>query len=285
MGAISQVDPGRRLPAPIHVQPYHRDHCFDGKPVLPAVEAMVLLAASVQQNCPQTDCRSMTDARFERFAFLPPAPAVVETLHELTALPEGGVRAELMTRQRAKTSAMSRTKCHAGLVFGAGREKPLRERAPLPTGGYAVGTDRLYRELVPFGSSFQSVKGSLTLTAAGAVARIRVDGKFLAVGPMGAALVLDGAFHAACAWGQRHVGVVAFPVGFARRRIFNSPAPGIDYRAHVFAGHACGGPDTGALLFDIRIYDQNGVLHEALDGLEMRDVSRGRIVPPDWVRV
>ena len=80
-------------------------------------------------------------------------------------------------------------------------------------------------------------------------------------------------------------GMVAFPVGFARRRIFNLPAPGVDYRAHVFACNTSGGPDTGALLFDIRIYDLSGVLHEALDGLDMRDVSRGRIVPPGWVRV
>jgi len=31
---------------------------------------------------------------------------------------------------------------------------------------------------------------------------------------------LDAAVHAACCWGQRYAGIVAFPVGFAERIIY-----------------------------------------------------------------
>jgi hypothetical protein len=282
--ALSEINGTRRLPAPIRVQPYHGDHCFDGKPVLSAVEAMAALAASVRVHYPQVDCRTMADARFDRFAFLPPAPAVVDTFHELDAAAGGRVRAQLITRQRGKASAMTRTKHHACLLFGSDQRPFGGPRPPMPGGGFKIAADRLYRDLVPFGPAFQTIIGQVALSAAGAVARVRNPGKVPVASPLGAALLLDGAFHAACAWGQRHAAMVAFPVGFARRRIIKRPLAGAACEAHIFADADPANSVQGGLTFDIQIYDEDQKLCEVVEGLAMRDVSRGRLQPPAWVR-
>ena len=49
----------QRLPLTIAVQPWYQDHAVDGKIVLPAVETMLLLAASVAKDYPATDITTM----------------------------------------------------------------------------------------------------------------------------------------------------------------------------------------------------------------------------------
>ena len=86
--------------------------------------------------------------------------------------------------------------------------------------------------------------------------------------------------HAACIWGQRFAGVVPFPVGFDGRRVHVPTRPGESYWAHVLPVKDAG----GVLTLDLRLYDREGRLCEACAGLRMRDVSGGRLRPPDWVR-
>ncbi len=271
------------MAATLRVHPRHGDHRYGGEPVLPAVEAMALLAASAAQAFPRVDCRVMGAARFERFLPLPPAPAGVETFHELTLLPDGAVRAELMTRQQGRNTALSRMRVHAGITFGPAGAPPSRPQIPPAAGGLRFAAERLYRDLVPFGAAFQSVCGTIDLTAEGATAAVRSPGDGPAAQRLGALLVLDGAFHLACAWGQRHGGFVGFPVGFARRRVCRPAAVGEPYQARVSAGRPSTGPVKG-YFFDVGVYDAAGGLCEMVEGLDMRDLSRGRIRPPDWVR-
>jgi hypothetical protein len=42
--------------------------------------------------------------------------------------------------------------------------------------------------------------------------------------------------------------------------------------------------DQESLMFDAWIYDSNGVIFEAIRGIKMRDVSRGRLHPPQWIK-
>ena len=56
-----------RLPLSIQVPPYLLDHQFRGKAVLPAVEAMGILAASTLAHLPGTAVYSMQNASFDKF--------------------------------------------------------------------------------------------------------------------------------------------------------------------------------------------------------------------------
>ncbi len=38
------------------------------------------------------------------------------------------------------------------------------------------------------------------------------------------------------------------------------------------------------LIFDAWIYDQNGTICESILGLRMRDITRGRMRPPQWIK-
>ena len=60
-----------RIPLTIAVQPWFHDHFFGDKIVLPAVEAMLLLAAHVLKVYPEIDIRVMEDATFAKFLEIP----------------------------------------------------------------------------------------------------------------------------------------------------------------------------------------------------------------------
>jgi hypothetical protein len=42
--------------------------------------------------------------------------------------------------------------------------------------------------------------------------------------------------------------------------------------------------DQESLTFDAWIYDLNGVVYEAIRGIKMRDVTQGRLRPPQWIQ-
>jgi len=56
-----------RIPLTIAVQPWFSDHFFGDRIILPAVEAMLVLAAQVLDNYPGTDIRRMQDVAFAKF--------------------------------------------------------------------------------------------------------------------------------------------------------------------------------------------------------------------------
>ncbi len=97
----------------------------------------------------------------------------------------------------------------------------------------------------------------------------------------GSPFPLDAALHVACAWCQRYGDTVALPVGFGSRRIVQPIVPGESCRARI----AAKGLSEGAFLFDILILGSDERLREELSGVRMRDVSQGRLRPPDWIRV
>ncbi|MFV9646580.1 MAG: hypothetical protein ACNYWU_12220, partial [Desulfobacterales bacterium] len=97
--------------------------------------------------------------------------------------------------------------------------------------------------------------------------------------PLGSPFPLDAAFHAACAWGQRYSAVVGFPVGFDKRIVIQPTRPGDSYTCLILPVNVT----TDLLAFDIWLYDLNGILFEAVSGVQMRDVSAGRMKPPQWV--
>jgi hypothetical protein len=138
----------------------------------------------------------------------------------------------------------------------------------------------VYRELIPFGASYQNIIGDLTVSKEGVLADIQGGSGAADDDTFGSPFVLDAAMHAACVWGQRFAGMVAFPVGFDRRMIYKATKKGGAYCARINPVKA----EREALTFDLWIFDQDGLIHESVSGLRMRDITGGRIRPPVWIR-
>lgn len=285
MGAVPPVDPGGRLAVTIPVEPAWSDHRFQGRAVLPAVEALQLLARQVRERAPGRPVRHLRNVAFDKFLELPPAGESVAAWCELLPQDDGSLRATLLTRARAASSPMIRTRVHARAEFHADDGPPLPAAldlaAALAGPCFTVEPAALYRDLVPFGPAFRTIARPLYVTPEGALAIIDAParGPGAADEPLGSPFVLDAALHAACAWSQRHAGIVAFPVGFDRRVVVRPTEPGGTYVSRVFPR----GSVAGVLTFDVWVLDTNGRFFEVLSGVTMRDVSGGTLRPPEWV--
>jgi len=257
--------------------------------VLPAVEAAELLARAARRFLPGTDVTAMVDLRFDKFLFLDPEAPPTAAFCDLALHENGDIQAVLATRTTSKKAAMTRVKEHAAVRFS--RRKPDRPdlmpdlaldlASALEGACFTVENDDIYRELVPFGPAFRNVT-RVHLTAGGAIAEIKTP--FDPAGEettrqLGSPFPLDAAFHAACVWGQRFAGVVAFPLAVDRRRIFRNTRPGDTYFGHVTPVRG----EPGRLNFDLRLFDSGGRLCETAAGVRMRDVSGGKLKPPRWI--
>ena len=272
------------LPLSITIDPWLFDHHFEGTAILPAVEMLQHLARAAQSHFPKATVTSMQHASFDRFLRIESACTVIEACCNLVMEEKGTIRATLTTVAKLKSTAATRVKQHATVCFSAAA--PLVTKPP--TGsldafhipGFEIPAHRLYAELVPFGPAFQSVQDRVTLTENAAFARVYAADHPGASGPLGSPFPLDGSLHAACAWAQRYCGVVAFPVAVDERVLVQPIAPGETISCSVIPMALL----EGVIKFDIWLHDQEGGLREMVKGVAMKDVSRGRMVPPAWVR-
>jgi phosphopantetheinyl transferase len=282
--APSLVRERLQFPITIPVEPYLRDHRFNGQVILSAVEILRRLAVSLQSHYPGTPIRRMQSASFDRFLTIDDGCSLLEARHELEIHENGLLCSRLTTIGLVPGKAVRRTKVHAVVDFA----KPIPDRDPLPMDlassldgiAFEVSASRLYEELVPFGPAYRSLT-SLFLSESGALGRLRAPEHNASAAPLGSPFPFDGALHAACAWGQRFRHVTAFPVGFQERTIFNPTKQGGTYICRVLPL----APVGEALRFDIRIYAPDGILCEDIKGVVMKDVFGGRIRPPDWIRI
>lgn len=267
-----------RIPLTLPLKPWFRDHCFGGKSVMPAVETMLLLAAKVKEIYPAIDVRIMEDVRFAKFLEIPPETAVLDCFIEFTEMSDGGVRVKLLSRTQFK--AMSRIKEHGEILFSSAHSDDADSYPdkivypPQSTGPVTeISADHIYRELVPFGSTYQTLQETLFLSggeAWGKVKAPRLSNDFNFIQEIiGTPFPLDGAFHAACVLGQQSVDFVPFPVGFARRVITRPTQPGCRYNIKVLQISET----SDELVFDLVLFDDEGRVYEDLSGLCMRDVT------------
>ncbi|MGD8366928.1 MAG: polyketide synthase dehydratase domain-containing protein [Desulfobacterales bacterium] len=271
------------MPIQIPVRPDLFDHRFEDRPVYPAVEAMEVLAGTVRTLRADAAVDALADVRFDKFLPIPDGRQHLSVFCDVRS--EGdGIRAEMQSRVRLP-SGFTRNKIHASARF-----EPAPVAEPDPGAGprqlpdedvFPVSAERLYRELVPFGKRFQTLIGDVALFSTEARAVVRCPEKRPTPGRLlGNSFVLDGAFHAACAWGQRFAGVVAFPVGIDKRRVLLPTRAQDRYSVRVLPTRT--GSDL--LVFAIEIADDSGKTRERLEGVRMRDVSGGRWKPPDWIK-
>ena len=339
-----------RRPVDIPIFPCLRDHRFAGRAVLPAVEAMQILAATLPADRTDLLPTRIRDARFDKFLFLPDEIDRISAFHEIAEDSDGETVSRLMTRTTS-AKGFSRIKEHVTLRWERARHRhapdarrsgnggnagndgseigaanPGRGRNPaLPSGSVGRGcapapgcprpfpateppemfipSDRLYAEMVPFAPAFHNLAGGVRLWPEGATAEVFAPDHPAFPGPLGSPFPLDAAFHAACAWSQRYAGIVAFPVGLAIRDVMEPTRPGERYRATILRVRTDSDPSFPAgistledspasavgkgpgetLAFDIHLTDDRDRLRESAFGVEMRDVSGGRLRPPSWV--
>lgn len=266
----------QRIPLSITVKPWFRDHFFGGKIVLPAVETMLLIAAHVARVYPEIDVTVMENCQFAKFLEILPESATVAALLECDDIAGGRVQAKLLSRQHFK--AMSRIKEHCEIFFSpASAEKSKNQlvrnfqSVPPVQCLTEVKVEHLYRKLVPFGPTYQTLKGTLYLTENEAWGRLQVPR--LPSDPIqksiGSPFPLDGALHAACVLGQQSVDFVPFPVGFASRAVLRPTQSGCSYITKVRKISQA----NDELVFDLAIWDNDGLVYEIVSGVRMRDVS------------
>jgi hypothetical protein len=144
----------------------------------------------------------------------------------------------------------------------------------------SVPSETVYRDLVPFGKSYQNITGYLSLSPEGAIAHLYGGEGEANEELIGSPFPLDASLHAACAWGQRYTGIVAFPVGFAKRLIYCKTKKEGNYICRIMPVDVSREP----LIFDALIFDSDGLIYESVTGIQMRDISQGRLKPPDWIK-
>lgn len=279
-----------QVPLTIAVYPHFMDHCFAGQAVFPAVEALKVLAGSIQAHNFLRSAAApwhMADARFNKFFVLEPGLKTIGALCNIRRIDDTRVTLSLVTRFSTKNGAMTRLRAHCTATFCA-KVEPPPNLSPARMHEFSepvfnVAAASIYRELVPFRPAFHSIQGELQLSRSGASVTLKAmpddpDDPLKTV--LGSGFPLDGAFHAGCVWSQRFFGIVAFPVGFDKRVIYTPTVEHEAYTARVIPQYQT----HGTLGFDIWIFDDQGHLCEAVSGVMMRDVSGGTITPPAWIR-
>ncbi|MBI9083739.1 MAG: polyketide synthase dehydratase domain-containing protein [Desulfobacterales bacterium] len=282
MEALPRIDPPGSQWVTIEVHPYFLDHRFEGRAVFPAVETMQLLARAAAGSG-SARARRIKDARFDKFLTIPENAAAIDVLIDLSVDSGGDVRARLKTRIRSLKTAMSRIRTHGSLIVSHGPaadpKPPADFESRVGEGRFDIDPETVYRDLVPFGPAYRNISGPLRLSPAGAVTRVAAPRLPAPENPLGSPFALDAAFHAACVWGQRYAGVVAFPVAIADRVVHMPTRAGREYICFVRPVST----DPGRLVFDIWLFDPDLGLCETVSGIAMQDVSGGRWNPPAWV--
>ncbi len=277
-----------RVPVKIKIRPYLMDHQFKGEAVLPAVEAMQLLAGSTQTFIHDINTRFIGKAKFNKFLYVKPEYMNIENFwinafNEIKFLENDNIGSKLITIIRSKKGSITRAKEHVSIVFTRKNHKfpkpPTDLVSPLKGDCFNIPSNSLYADLVPFGPAYRNLKGTLLVSENGALANIYGSANDAPSNPLGSPFPLDAAFHAACAWGQRFSKIVAFPVGFEKRFIFRLTNFKKKYICKIIPIQTY----PGLLIFDIWIYDSKGALYEAVLGMHMKDISGGRLKPPQWV--
>jgi hypothetical protein len=269
----------------IDVYPYFYDHHLEGKAILPAVEALIILAKTVKLNFPECNITCMNNAQFPRFLSIPTGEKKIAAFVNLENTGHGTISAALLSSVKSK-AGISRTVEHARVEFKTVVSDkfpvhPFRVIEKLDGRCINIPAVSIYRELVPFGAAYHNIVGDLSLSPDGALAYISGGNQETDDSFIGSPFPLDAAMHAACVWSQRYTAVVPFPIGFKERIIYEMTKKGETFIGRILPVKY----DEEPFTFDIWIFNNMGKVCEIVRGLRMRDVSQGRMKPPKWIKV
>ncbi|MFZ2397928.1 MAG: hypothetical protein WAW31_04525 [Smithella sp.] len=285
MEIISGLNQKIRHSCDVEIHPYLRDHHLEGKVILPAVESLIALARVVKTIYPQMEMSCLKSAVFPRFLTIIPNIERQPVFVDVENSGENVIAASLLTSIKSKTGTISREVEHARLEFCVAGPKeictpPFHVVNKLKGDCISVPSITIYRELVPFGAAYQNIIGDLSVSSEGAIAYISGGNCEADENLLGSPFPLDAIMHAACVWGQRFAGIVSFPIGFEKRIIYQKTKKKEEYLGRVVPVSIT----KESLLFDAWIY-KDGVMCEYIKGVKMKDMTKGRICPPDWIVV
>jgi hypothetical protein len=274
-----------RYPLEIEIGDYLFDHHFEDRCLLPAVEALNILAKAVQVHFPRVDLRCLNKARFPRFLVIPSETHRLPVLVEVDEAADGGISTLLMTSVRSKTGGIGRNLEHARVQF------PLLDptQNPVPPSPVSdnpegsnilVPKERIYPGLIPFGKAFQNIIGPVSIWPGGAWASLSGGDNRGEDDWLGSPFPFDAVIQVACIWGQRFTEHILFPVGFEKRIIHQKTKKGGLYRGRIIPVAIGRHP----FLFDALIIDSQGSICEEIREIQMQDVSQGRLHPPLWIK-
>ncbi|MGV8058165.1 MAG: polyketide synthase dehydratase domain-containing protein [Smithellaceae bacterium] len=278
------ITPVRR-PWAIEVYPYLYDHHLEGRAVFPAAEALIELAKAVKINFPQATINNLTDAYFPRFLPIPEDAKVLAASVDIEISEADEIAAALFTSVKSKAGNISRSVEHARVKFAglAGNQRPahpFRDFTKLEGESINVPAAAIYRDLVPFGEAYQNISGDLSVSPAGALAYLFGGDTEADDNLLGSPFPFDAALHMACVWAQRFTDIVPFPIGFVKRTLYRKTEKKVTYLGRIapvgFAGKS--------FVFDAWICDLQGNVCEEITGIQMQDVSGGRMKPPEWIK-
>lgn len=284
MEIVSGLNQKKRCLIDIEVYPYLRDHHLEGRTILPAVEALIVMARAVKTAYPQAEINCLKSANFSRFLSIAPETAAQPVFVDMEKCNDIIIAASLSTSIKSKTGTASRKVEHARVEFLSADYQeipsvPFRSVDRLKGECISVPSAAVYSELVPFGVAYQNIIGDLSVSKEGALAYVSGGGREADDTLLGSPFPLDAVMHIACVWGQRFADVVSFPVGFEKRLIFQKTKKGEEYMGRVVPVSIT----EEKLVFDAWIYKDN-VMCESISGIQMMDVTRGRIKPPEWIK-
>jgi len=276
----------KRCSFDVEVYPYLLDHYLEGKAIFPAVEALIVLARAIQTVYSQSALNSLKSASFPRFLNIMQETKLQPVFIDIEDTADDEIVASLLTSIKSKTGNINRNIEHARVVFSGTesveqRVPPFHKVGKMEGECISIPSKTIYRELVPFGKSYQNIVGDLSVSSKGVLAYIyggdgEADDKLL-----GSPFPFDAVMHAACVWGQRFAGKVFFPVGFEKRVIHQKTKKGEEYLGRAFPVNVT----QDALVFDAWIYDKDDKLCESISGIQMKDVTKGRMRPPEWIKI
>ena len=285
MENVSHLVLSQRCSWKIKIEPYLYDHHLEGNAVFPAAEAITELAKVVKNYFPQASVDNLTNASFPRFLPVPENVEEVAVAVRMEKSSETGIAASLLSSLKSKTGHISRIVEHARVQFSPIAEnhcavRPFDCPEKLEGENINVPAALIYRDLVPFGRAYRNVSGDLTVSPGGARGYIyggnaEADNELL-----GSPFPFDAVLQMACIWSQRYTDAVPFPVGFDQRIIFQKTKKSIEYLGRVEPVAVASQP----FVFNAWIFDPQGAVCEMIQGLRMRDVSRGRLKPPAWIK-
>jgi hypothetical protein len=285
MEIVSGLNQKNRYSCDIEIYPYLRDHHMEGKVILPAVEILIIMAGVVKANFPQININCLHKARFFRFLSIVPDTRQQAVFVDIETAGDGVLVASLLTSIKSKTGTIGRVIEHARVEFVAADSAPsftppFYAVKKLKGKCISVPSTAVYRELVPFGKAYQNITGDLSVSNEGAWAYLAGGDNEADENLLGSPFPLDAALHAACVWGQRFSDIVPFPAGFEKRIIYQKTKKGETYIGRVVTLNV----KHNSLIFDAWIYDLKGAICESISGIQMRDVTQGRMRPPDWIK-
>lgn len=268
----------------IEVYPYLRDHHLEDRAILPAVEALIVMARAVKTGHPQAQISCMKNASFMRFLSIAPETASQPVFVDMENCNDIIIAASLSTSIKSKTGTASRRVEHARVEFLSADYQEIPSVPFYPVDRLkgeciSVPSSAVYSELVPFGAAYHNIIGDLSISKEGALAYVAGGGGEADDTLLGSPFPLDAVMHTACVWGQRFADVVSFPVGFEKRMIYQKTKKGEEYLGRVVPVSIT----QEKLVFDAWIYKGN-VMCESISGIQMMDVTRGRIKPPAWIK-